>query len=112
MSATKKMAIHHVSENGWVHTHGLDQFGLPELEIRNVPPMFAEAAAQILQEVGEYLREPGVVVKSGETMAVSPHTAFRLVAAEPISGNEDHYEVERWELVPFEQVCECCGCSN
>lgn len=112
MSATKKMVVHHVIESGWVHTHGLDQLGLPELEIRNVPPMFAEAAARILREVSEYLQEPGVVVKSGETMAVSPHTKFRFVTAEPISGDEDHYDVERWELVSLAQVCECCGCRN
>jgi hypothetical protein len=88
----------------------MDQLGLPELELRNVPSYFVDAAARILTQVCRYMRRPGVVVKVGETMAISPKTAFRFVRAEPIPGNEDHYQVERWQIVETHLPCdECCA---
>jgi Domain of unknown function (DUF4261) len=83
------VVMHHVLEDGWVHTHGMRAFGKPELEIRNAPPLFLEAAVNILREACSYLKEPGVVVKVGETMELSSSTAFRFVKPEPLTGNED-----------------------
>jgi hypothetical protein len=98
---------------GWLHTHGMDRRGLPELEVRDVPSYLAEAAARILRAACRYLRQPGVQVKVGETMAVSPKTAFRLVRGEPIPGCEDHYETERWQVVEPETLhCEESGESS
>lgn len=108
--------MHHVTSGamtrGWIHTHGMDRFGLPELEIRNVPSYFVDAAVRVLREVCRYMNQPGVVVKIGETMATSPKTAFRFVRAEPIPGNEDHYQVERWQIVEIEPSCEACAGRN
>lgn len=100
--------IHHVIEDGWIHTHGMDAFGLPELEIRNVPALFVEAAAHILREACHYMKTPGVVVRVGETMAVSPKTAFQFIRPDPLPGDEDHYEVERWQIVEINRPCEMC----
>ncbi len=101
------MILHHVTGTGWVHTHGLADLGLPELEIRGVPDFLAEDAARLLKLVARYMKTNRV--KLGETMATSPRTAFRFVKAAPIPGNEDHYEDERWQIVDVETACECCG---
>lgn len=107
------VTIHHVTDGavtkGWMHTHGMDTFGLPELEIRHVPSYFVDAAARILREACRYLQKPDVVVKVGEAMATSPQTTFRFVRATPLAGNEDHYHVERWQLVEMASECGNCG---
>jgi hypothetical protein len=48
------LQMHHVLGEGWVHTHGMDRHGLPELEVRGggqgswpgrPPPSSASAAS-------------------------------------------------------------------
>ena len=56
--------------------------------------------------------EKAVCIKPGETMATSPRTRFRLIKAAPFPGAEDHYTVERLQIVDVEHVCECCGMSE
>jgi hypothetical protein len=108
--------FHHVisgsDTKGWVHSHGMDRHRLPELEMRNVPAFLAEAAADILREVCRYMIESGKKVSVGETMAVSPQTAFRFVKADPIPGQENHYERDRWRIIEVECQCEECGKSE
>ena len=101
--------FHHVLATGWVHTHGMTAFGLPEFEIRDVPDLFVEAACGILRSVCHYLKAHGVVVRAGETMALSPKTAFRFIRPEPIPGEDDHYQQERWQIVEVEASCDCRG---
>jgi hypothetical protein len=108
----ERIQLHHVisgkDTKGWVHTHGMDRLGLPELEMRSVPGFLAESAAKILRDVCDYLIESGNRVSVGETMAVSDRTVFRFVKAEPIPGQENHYETERWQIV--ESECKCADC--
>ena len=54
------------------------------------------------------MKKPDVVVRVGETMAVSPKTLLRLGRAEPIPESQDHYEVERWQIVEVEPACDEC----
>lgn len=103
---TTPITIHYLIEDRWAHTHGMEALGLPELEIRNVPSLFVEAAMALLQHVCDYMQKPGVVVKAGELMTTSPKTRFQFKASEPIPGEEDHYEVERFQLVGIEPTCE------
>ena len=109
----KGIHFHHVVSGthtkGWVHSHGMDQHGLPELEMRNVPAFLVEAAAHILREVCNYMIDSGNKVSLGETMAVSDRTAFHFAKAEPILGQENHYEAERWQIVEVQGRCEECG---
>lgn len=97
---------------GWVHTHGMDRLGLPELEMRKVPAFLAEAAAGMLANVCDYMIDSGKTVSVGETMAVSPRTTFRLVTTVPIPGRENHYETERWQIAEVECQCEDCGANE
>ena len=74
-----------------------------------MPDFLAESAAALIQRVCNYMLEQAVCIKPGETMATSPRTRFRLIKAEPFPGAEDHYTVERLQIVDVEHVCECCG---
>jgi hypothetical protein len=94
---------------GWIHTHGMDQHGLPELEMRDIPNFLGEYAADLLEQVCDYMLESGMTIRLGETMAISSRTQFRFVLPVPIPGHEDHYATERWQIVDVECCCENCG---
>ncbi len=89
-----RIELHHVisgqDTKGWVHTHGMDEYGLPELEIRDVPGFLAEDAARLLNHVCDYMLDSGNVIKLGETMAVSSRSRFRFIKSEAIPGEEEH----------------------
>jgi len=108
--------MHHVTNGdetqGWVHTHGMTAFGLPELEMRNVPSFLVEGAAKLLRSICHYMRQPGVVISVGETMATSPRTRFRFLKSQPIPGHENHFVEERWQIVEVEMSCDECGTSS
>lgn len=54
-----KAQIHWVTNGehtkGWVHTHGMDEHGPPELEIWDIPNFLAEDAARLLKHVCKYM---------------------------------------------------------
>ena len=101
--------MHWVIGTGWIHTHGMAERGYPEVEVRGVPDFLAESAAGLIRHVCNYMLDEEVRIKPGETMETSPRTRFRLIKAEPLPGEEDHYLVERLQIVDVEQVCDCCG---
>ena len=90
----------------------MDRFGLPELEIRNVPAFLAGGAATILRTVCDYMIDSGKKVALAETMAISDQLVFRFEKAEPIVGQENHYDAERWQIVEAECVCSECGATG
>jgi hypothetical protein len=102
-------SVEYVIGPGWLHTHGMDAAGLPELEMRHVPAFLAEAAAGLLREVCDYMLETGRRIESGHTMSTSSRTRFKFVTPEPMQGDEDHYESERLQIVDHEPLCDCCG---
>ena len=102
-----KVKIHYITEDGWLHTHGMDSLGLPELEVRHVPAFLAEDAAGLLRHVCDYMAESGVRIKPGETMATSPRNRFKFLESKP--GDEDHSQAERLLIAEVEPTCECCG---
>jgi hypothetical protein len=110
-----KVTIHWVMDGretkGWVHTHGMADLGLPELEVRGCPTFLGESAASILLGVCDYMLDSGMVVRAGETMGISDKTRFRFVKPTPIPGQEEHYEVERLQIVEMERGCDTCGLS-
>jgi hypothetical protein len=108
------VTIHMVSagsQQGWVHTHGMDQLGLPELEVRHVPQFLMRPTAELLWAVAEYMLQGERPVRVGEHMQVSGYGILTFRAAHPIPGHEDHYLVERWILTDEEsETCpECAG---
>src|SRR5438552_1354406 len=103
------VVMHHVLGQGWVHTHGMDRHGLPELEVRGVPGFLAAAAADLLRHACDYMLASGKVMKAGEIVEVSPGTYYRLARPDPTPGDEGHYEVERLRLEDVQATCSCCG---
>lgn len=109
-SATReRVRIHWVTDSGWLHTHGMDSLGLPELEIRDVPAFLAEDAGRLLRQVCDYMADCGVRIRPGETMAISPHTRFKFVIPEWMPEDQGHYTTERLRIVEAETACQCCG---
>ncbi len=108
-----RIELHNVFGNveagHWLHTHGMAERGLPELEIRGVPSYLADFAGRALRQVCEYMQEPGVKVRLGETMQIGPNSVVRFEKLPPITGSEDHYEVERWAFAPVGMTCAECG---
>lgn len=104
LDPNKIATIHFVQtgeHKGWVHTHGLCDFDIPELEIRGVPTFLMEAAAGILQTIAltTLNAEPGAV-KLREDVATSAVTVFRLVKLPLL--DEDAHPGERWTVVERE----------
>lgn len=97
---------------GWVHTHGLDRFGRPELEIRNVPTLFSAAACALLNEVADYMvNGTDKPVLAGQNMQLGQHTLLKFHKAEPddkAGYDTNHYTVPRLQILGIDQKCSCC----
>jgi hypothetical protein len=110
MSKTAKdvVRIDHVIGSGWIHTHGMQVEGYPELEMRAVPLFLAKPASELLYDVCDYMLRTGRRVKAGETMA-SSGAVLKFVRPEPMPSCENHYQVERLQIVDVGASCHCCG---
>jgi hypothetical protein len=98
--------------DGWVHTHGLQALGLPELEIRGVAPRFLmPAAAMLLSNIADYMVNGGRRVAVGDAMVLDELTFVRVARAEPIPGEADHYQHERWTVLEVPESC-CPLCDD
>lgn len=98
---------------GWVHTHGMDARGLPELEIRGVRPAFLMVnAGELLNKIAAYMVASGNVIKAGENMAMDRqgHQVVRFHAAVPMASPHavDHYDVLRLTITGEGGRCVCC----
>lgn len=104
----ERFLMHWVIGTGWVHSHGMDEKGFPEVEVRDVPDFLAEPAAKLIRSVCDYMLDGGIRIRPGEIMQTSPRTSFRLITPEPMPGEEDHYAVARLQIVDLEQSCDRC----
>lgn len=110
----EKVQIHLVTDGeaqlGWIHTHGMEEWGLPNLEIRGLPLFLGPAATSLLNHVASYmvgLKAEGRRVELGERMGTGPMEIFQFVELPPIKGDEAHFEHPRWALSdePMRAVC-------
>jgi hypothetical protein len=92
----KLTKLHVVGDRGpaWVHTHGLRQFDLPELEIKQVPPELIDAASRCILGMAEWMRA-GERFEDGHTVEV-PWNPGNWAICQSIRAeeNEDHGEPE------------------
>ncbi|MCZ7686469.1 MAG: hypothetical protein M5U28_50025 [Sandaracinaceae bacterium] len=111
--AVHEIAIHAILEGDeiWIHTHGLAERGLPELEIRRVPTWAKRPAARLLNALADYLVSPDKPVHVGEMIEVDGFGALQLVRAEPREPIADHYDHERWAVVSAPEACPCAYCQ-
>jgi len=92
--------VHHIlggPTHGWVHTHGLAQLGLPELEIRGVPAFLGAAASRLLVEVANHLAEGKDTAEAGVLIQLDKQPAIRLDALGPT----DDYDADHFQAVRF-----------
>lgn len=114
------MTIHQVNEGparGWIHTHGLAFYGLPELEIRCVPMLLGGGAARLLNDIADYmLNIADKPVVANHTMTLG-HDAFRFVkshANDNAGYVANHYDgVTRLRLVDLDEYpCTACNAER
>jgi hypothetical protein len=97
-----------VTEDGWLHSHGMADHGMPELEMRGIPAFLADQAADLLRQACRRMIESGRPGRPGDTLVLSPRVRLRLVEARPEPG-DDHAPVRRLEVVDAGTACGCCG---
>lgn len=111
----KEIQVHSVMDGpakGWTHTHGLQKFGKPELEIRNVPTLFIASATRLLNEIADYmLNHASHPVLAGQKMQVDRVTIVKFHQAEADQRNgydENHYETLVLRVDGVDMPCSCC----
>jgi hypothetical protein len=81
----REIVLHYITEGparGWLHTHGLAVHGRPELEIRNVPLFLRGAAANLLNDLADYLlNDAAKPLVAGELIDLGGTTSLQVVAA-------------------------------
>jgi hypothetical protein len=115
LNVREKINVHAVTDGpakGWVHTHGLAAYGYPELEIRDVPPLFYASATIILNGVADYLlnycKKP---LTAGQTMQFDSMTYLKFHEARPDDEkgyDSNHYETPVLRVSSIELPCSCC----
>lgn len=107
---------------GWVHTHNMwEVFGLPDLEIRDVSPLFMmEDAGRLLNHIAQYMVDSQTQfrgakpVKLGEKFGMSRFTIVSFEQSLPINPKDpdevnSHFIFPRWQVVPgLSYKCERC----
>ncbi len=113
--ASRDIQIHLVTDGantkGWIHTHGLEKFGVPDLEIREIPLFLGPYACLLLNEFAEYLvdnfeRKP---VIPGQTIQMGP-CVFTVEECPilPEDEGDGHYTVRRFRLVDSAKMIGRC----
>jgi uncharacterized protein YegJ (DUF2314 family) len=61
----------------WMHTHGLDRAGVPDIELFNVPAALRSTASQLIALVAERLLDG--LLDIGDTEQISPDLKIKLI---------------------------------
>jgi hypothetical protein len=95
----------------WLHTHGLSKLERPELELRNVPALFVEEAARLLNSWGHY--STGRPIAAGQTLAAAERVAIPVLLRAQSSEQPFwlQHEAECLELVPIRVAFLCRVCN-
>jgi hypothetical protein len=76
--------VHFVKENSscWMHTHGLDQFGVPDLEMRFGDEIEYNEQYRVLANAARYMIERGPILKPGDTIRLTEDgKIYRIVSS-------------------------------
>jgi len=88
----------------------MQQFGLPELEIKDIPLFLSHLAMHTLNQLADYMINYDVVVKPGERIGGFGPVPFKVVNAHVIPGDEEHYAYPVLQLIDMEEIpCACCN---
>lgn len=98
---------------GWIHTDGLRHFGLPELEIVDLPRFLYAAAASLLQDIGDLMLSGERSFREGDIVVLDPHLPTLRLVASPAENDHPLYSLmEVWRLVDCEDACRCELCTK
>lgn len=94
----------------WIHTVGMDKFGAPELEFREVPALFVESAGEILNMISHQIVLQDLEVKDGFLLMVESGPV--PVALKAFPSKEDWYSLrnlQAFTLWPDAVMLTCQG---
>ena len=114
LRARDLIEIHVVqADTAWVHTHGLQDFGLAELEIRDVPRFLGMLAGRLLNDVADYMLNPERPVLVNDLIEIDDMGFVQVVPAVPQQGLiPGHYDHERWTVIDAPlSLCRCETCE-
>ncbi len=108
---------------GWIRTHGMEELGLPELEMKEIPLFLLREAGGILNHIAQCIYEQKDTerpIQLNQNLqftqeGIHPAGVVRFLPATPIPGEEMHYMgKEVWEVVSDEKYygCRCERCSG
>jgi hypothetical protein len=83
--------VHSVSDGGhkWIHTHGMEQFGAPDIEMRFDDAENAGQYRNVLMNAAAYCAEKGPVMQPGHTMELmGDGVNYRVLRADPEPDHE------------------------
>lgn len=89
---------------GWVHTHGMQSHGLPELEIVGLPLFMVPPATSLLNEIADYMLNEDAEVLPGQRMQIGRVLVGFVAPLEPLKGGENHYEYPVLRVVDPDKV--------
>jgi uncharacterized protein YegJ (DUF2314 family) len=85
----------------WIHTHGMQKFGIPEMEMEGVPADLAQSARATMALVGETLIASGRNRPNPDTPLNIPNTPFLFkLEVRPID-EENHFPVGSLKILPY-----------
>ncbi|HTY25824.1 MAG TPA: DUF2314 domain-containing protein [Desulfomonilaceae bacterium] len=84
----------------WIHTHGMQKFGLPDLEMEEVPTQLASPARTMMTLAAEALLSIQHRQKSMRSPLVIAGTPFLVEVQQQPSDKEEHFPAGSFRLVP------------
>jgi tetratricopeptide (TPR) repeat protein/uncharacterized protein YegJ (DUF2314 family) len=85
----------------WIHTHGMQKFGLPDLELENVPADLAAAGRNMMLLVAETLLEDGRDQADVNATRIIRNTQFMFKLTPVHADGEGHFPVGSLLVYPF-----------
>lgn len=83
----------------WVHTHGMKQFGCPDLEVRMVSERGKEPTSQLLPRLTNYLIKHGPVFKDGCRLSIVQGLCSIIFKHYCEMPGEKHYQNDYYRIV-------------
>ncbi len=115
----REIVVHHVTDGpakGWIHTHGLDAHGKPELEMRNIPLFLGAAATGILNDLADHLLNDATTPFLAGDLIAWGRWSIQVREARPdeeAGYGAEHYRTTRLMLVDApSDGCACDECAK
>lgn len=117
LDVTKVIKLHLITspgpQFGWMHTHGMNELNLPDLEMRNVPLFLGTSAARFLNQIAQYMYNAKkgiqgyIPVEVGHTFVFGENARVLFEKSLPMPGDEMR-DVERWTVtdMPMRGACD------